>query len=134
MEVVHTHGYLITDIGMEMLHFCAAARKLFLSDISTLRADTEKLGLTDVPNTWRGGPQYAPLAAHLDGNRLKCMRHLKEALEKCGPYDELEAVVFLCLELAVGDLPWSTLRADDVLAAKQEAIDSGALFRELPEQ
>lgn len=67
LEVVHTHGFLITDLNMEMLHFCAAARKLFLSDLSSLRADTSKMGLTDVPNTWRGGPQYAPLAFHSNG-------------------------------------------------------------------
>lgn len=67
LEVVHTHGFLITDLDVEMLHFCAAARKLFLSDLSSLRADTSKMGLTDVPNTWRGGPQYAPLAFHSNG-------------------------------------------------------------------
>jgi hypothetical protein len=56
------------------------------------------------------------------------------ALDKCGPCDELEAAVFLAVELAAGELPWTALHADHVFQSKKDALSSGTLFNGLPKQ
>lgn len=55
-------------------------------------------------------------------------------LGQCGPCDELEAAVFLSVELATGELPWTALHADHVFESKQDALSSGTLFSGLPKQ
>ncbi|VDL85115.1 unnamed protein product [Nippostrongylus brasiliensis] len=119
----HKLGYLLRSLNLEMFHFDACSRHLFMADLSSIRKDTSKIDTHRhelVMPHWCGGLLFAPMTFH-DDDPISCR-------------DELEAWLYLFIYLVKGTLPWEFDRYDDVKWTKIKAINCGELFEGLPHQ
>uniref|UniRef100_A0AC35UGK2 Protein kinase domain-containing protein n=1 Tax=Rhabditophanes sp. KR3021 TaxID=114890 RepID=A0AC35UGK2_9BILA len=131
LQSVHSYGYLMHCIYMERLTFDACSRSLFLNDLTSLKLDDSRSRPPPKnpyrnPPVWSGDPTYAPF-------------HFLEVDEfppPPGPLarDELEAALYLILDLIKGGLPWSEVRLSEILPLKREALHSEHIFEGLPDQ
>lgn len=123
IRTTHNLGYLLRSINLEMFHFDACSRHLFMADLSTVRKDTSKLDTHRhelVMPHWCGGLLFAPMTHH-DEDPISCR-------------DELEAWLYFFIYLVQGTLPWDSDRYDDVKWTKIKTINCGELFEGLPHQ
>lgn len=93
---MHSKGFVICALSQDMFHFDGASRTLFLSDLSTVRREPPK-ELSHLAR-WTGALHYKPSAWDEDES-------IKRNLE-------LGAVFYMCLEFALGSLPWDSLSLD----------------------
>ncbi|CAJ0960085.1 unnamed protein product, partial [Mesorhabditis belari] len=114
IHLVHKQNMLVRCMDSEMFHFDAASRNLFMSNLSTLRADAGKKEW-DVPVLWAGGLHYAPLQ--------KDNIHAR---------DDIEAWLYLFIELVRGELPWSGKRTDEIQEIKASYSRDVSLVKGLP--
>uniref|UniRef100_A0A7I4Z8V0 Protein kinase domain-containing protein n=1 Tax=Haemonchus contortus TaxID=6289 RepID=A0A7I4Z8V0_HAECO len=123
IRITHNLGYLVRSLNLEMFHFDACSRQLFMADLSTVRKDTSKSNTHNhelVMPHWCGSLIFAPMTFH-DDDPISCR-------------DELEAWIYFFVYLVKGTLPWENDRADDVKWTKIKSINYGELFEGLPKQ
>ncbi|KAK6037320.1 hypothetical protein COOONC_25176 [Cooperia oncophora] len=123
IRATHNLGYLVRSLNLEMFHFDACSRHLFMADLSTIRKDTSKIDTHNhelVMPHWCGGLIFAPMTFH-DDDPICCR-------------DELEAWLYFFVYLVKGTLPWECDRAVDVKWTKIKSINCGELFEGLPHQ
>ncbi|CAJ0566576.1 unnamed protein product, partial [Mesorhabditis spiculigera] len=114
IRYVHKYSMLLRCLEPEMFHFDAAGRNLFLSDLSTIRADPGKRDWS-IPVSWAGGPHYAP--TNTGSVRAR---------------DEIEAWLYFLIEMLVGQLPWTGKPYDKIHQIKMEAVQDAGLVKGLP--
>ncbi|CAJ0585678.1 unnamed protein product, partial [Mesorhabditis spiculigera] len=114
IRYVHKYSMLLRCLEPEMFHFDAAGRNLFLSDLSTIRADPGKRDWS-IPVSWAGGPHYAP--TNTGSVRAR---------------DEIEAWLYFFIEMLVGQLPWTGKPYDKIHQIKMEAVQDAGLVKGLP--
>uniref|UniRef100_A0A914PKE6 Protein kinase domain-containing protein n=1 Tax=Panagrolaimus davidi TaxID=227884 RepID=A0A914PKE6_9BILA len=69
---------------------------------------------------WAGDPRYAPLSHH-QGKTHE-------------PKHDLEAAIYLLVELTTGKLPWDDQPRDMIGSLKRQAATSQTLFKDCPPQ
>ncbi|CAB3403714.1 unnamed protein product [Caenorhabditis bovis] len=123
IRCAHKHGYLVRDVDMNLFHFDAAWRHLFMADISSLVKDIAKGGGLCVSTPvadYVGSSDFAPLRSHL-GNKV-------------GARQDLESWFFLFIYMARGGLNWDWAPIDKVVELKEQMIKDGSLVELLPPQ
>ncbi|CEF68570.1 Protein kinase-like domain-containing protein [Strongyloides ratti] len=131
LQKVHEYGYLLHNIGTEKFTFDACSRSIYLNDYTYIKPDQSKLippvkDLYKNPSKYLGSSDYSPF-------------YFLEADVFPPPpgifaRDELEAAFYMILDLLLGDLPWKSLRRNEVLSTKKEFILREKIFKELPKE
>uniref|UniRef100_A0AC34GHM4 Protein kinase domain-containing protein n=1 Tax=Panagrolaimus sp. ES5 TaxID=591445 RepID=A0AC34GHM4_9BILA len=119
LEWVHQLGYLLRRIDPNVIKFDATTRQIYLSDLSSVRLDPRKLKM-EINVRWAGAPLYAPLQHHQGKSH--------EAKH------DLEAALYLLVEMTIGKLPWDGTPKEMIGSAKRQAASNQTLFKDCPSQ
>uniref|UniRef100_A0AC34R931 Protein kinase domain-containing protein n=1 Tax=Panagrolaimus sp. JU765 TaxID=591449 RepID=A0AC34R931_9BILA len=119
IEVVHSLGYLLRRVDPNVIKFDASTRQIYLSDLSSIRLDPSKLQM-ELPAKWAGAPIYAPLVHHQG--------------KPHSTRSDLEPVIYLLVEMTVGQLPWEGTPPDLLGSVKRRSVTKQTLFNDCPPQ
>ncbi|KAI6229950.1 hypothetical protein M3Y99_01117300 [Aphelenchoides fujianensis] len=119
VQIVHALGYLLRRVDPNVIRFDARTRSIYLSDLSSVRVDPAKINVK-APVRWAGAQLYAPQQHHSGGSIA--IPH------------EVEAVLFLLVDMTTAKLPWEATPPDQMGTVKRQSTTDQSLFNGCPAQ